>query len=558
MSDIVLATLNARYAHASLGLRCLRANLGGLRDRSCIREFVIGQKTEEIAEKILSERPRVLGLGVYIWNVEESTRLVAQLRVLAPDLVIVLGGPEVSYETDGQRICALADYVITGWGDVSFAQLAAQLIADERPEVRTIKGIQPPLPALQLPYAEYTDEDVRQRHLYVEASRGCPFKCEFCLSALDKTAWPFPVEAFLAELETLYARGARQFKFVDRTFNLKIDASLAILDFFLAKLDAAPDDPPFLHFELVPDHLPERLKDAIVRFPAGTLQFEIGIQTFDPQVQARISRRQKNDVAADNLRWLRANSTAHLHVDLIAGLPGEDMQTFAAGFDRLVALAPHEIQFGILKRLRGAPIARHTAEHGLRFNQHPGHRRHRLRHHAAPVAFLALLGHRGQFRPLHAQSAAPARRRAVREFPGVRRLALCHDRPDPRARARTPRAPDARLSVRRRRRRSRRRGRRSGRRLPRRRRPQPPALRSCRRPAATAARRARRCYAEAAGAASGGQGVGAVRRILGDPSFPRRRESSDSEPITCARGNAFAPAFPVRKKFCADSHTIER
>ncbi len=371
MSDIVLATLNARYAHASLGLRCLRANLGGLRDRSCIREFVIGQKTEEIAEKILSERPRVLGLGVYIWNVEESTRLVAQLRVLAPDLVIVLGGPEVSYETDGQRICALADYVITGWGDVSFAQLAAQLIADERPEVRTIKGIQPPLPALQLPYAEYTDEDVRQRHLYVEASRGCPFKCEFCLSALDKTAWPFPVEAFLAELETLYARGARQFKFVDRTFNLKIDASLAILDFFLAKLDAAPDDPPFLHFELVPDHLPERLKDAIVRFPAGTLQFEIGIQTFDPQVQARISRRQKNDVAADNLRWLRANSTAHLHVDLIAGLPGEDMQTFAAGFDRLVALAPHEIQFGILKRLRGAPIARHTAEHGLRFNPDP-------------------------------------------------------------------------------------------------------------------------------------------------------------------------------------------
>ncbi len=371
MTDIVLTTLNARYAHASLGLRYLRANLGELHQRSSIAEFVIGQKTEEIVEKLLAQQPRIVGIGVYIWNVEESTRLVAQLKTLRPDLIIVLGGPEVSFEIDEQRICALADYVITGWGDVSFATLAAAILTNEAPTAKVIKGVQAPLPALVMPYAEYTDEDVRQRHLYVEASRGCPFKCEFCLSALDKTAWPFPLDTFMVELETLYARGARQFKFVDRTFNLKIDASLAILDFFLGKLEANPDDPPFIHFELVPDHLPERLKAAIVRFPAGTLQFEIGIQTFDPEVQARVSRRQKNDVARDNLLWLREHSQAHLHVDLIAGLPGESVAQFAAGFDQLVALAPHEIQFGILKRLRGAPIARHTAAHALRFNPDP-------------------------------------------------------------------------------------------------------------------------------------------------------------------------------------------
>jgi radical SAM superfamily enzyme YgiQ (UPF0313 family) len=371
MTDIVLSTLNARYAHASLGLRYLRANLGVWHGASAIREFVIGQKTEEIVEKLLAERPRVLGLGIYIWNVEESTRLVAQLKTIAPDLIVVLGGPEVSHETDEQRICSLADYVITGWGDVSFAKLIEQLMAGERPGHKVIAGVQAPLPAIVSPYSEYTDEDVRQRHLYVEASRGCPFKCEFCLSALDKTAWPFPLDAFLADLESLYARGARQFKFVDRTFNLKIDTSLAILDFFLAKLEAAPDDPPFVHFELIPDHLPERLKEAIVRFPEGTLQFEIGIQSFDPVVQARVSRRQKNDVAAINLDWLRTQTRAHLHVDLIAGLPGEDMASFAAGFDRLVHLAPHEIQFGILKRLRGAPIARHTKDFGLRFNPDP-------------------------------------------------------------------------------------------------------------------------------------------------------------------------------------------
>jgi radical SAM superfamily enzyme YgiQ (UPF0313 family) len=371
MTDIVLATLNARYAHASMGLRYLRANLGEWRESSAIREFVIGQKTEEIVETLLAENPRVLGIGVYIWNVEESTRLVAQLKAVFPDLIIVLGGPEVSYEIDEQRICALADYVITGWGDVSFASLVGQLMTDQRPPGKVIAGVQAPLPAIVSPYAEYTEEDVRQRHLYVEASRGCPFKCEFCLSALDKTAWPFPLDAFLADLEMLHARGARQFKFVDRTFNLKVDTSLAILDFFLGKLADTPDDPVFAHFELIPDHLPERLKEKIILFPEGTLQFEIGIQSFDPVVQARVSRRQKNDVAAANLEWLRSETCAHLHVDLIAGLPGEDMAGFAEGFDRLVRLAPHEIQFGILKRLRGAPIARHTTDYGLRFNPDP-------------------------------------------------------------------------------------------------------------------------------------------------------------------------------------------
>lgn len=372
---ILLTTLNARYAHASLGLRYLLANMGPLQEQTHMQEFVIGAKTTDLVEKLLAwQKPGeklIIGFGVYIWNVEETTKLVALLKRVAPHVVVVLGGPEVSHETSDQDIIKLADYVITGWGEVTFPDLCKQILNGPQPLMKVHAGVQAALNDLSLPYALYTDDDIKNRTLYVEASRGCPFKCEFCLSALDKTAWPFEIDQFLAEMEQLHARGARLFKFVDRTFNLNIKTSLKIMQFFLDKLAANPDDPVFAHFEVVPDHLPDALKEGIKKFPAGTLQFELGIQSFNPEVQARISRKQNNDKAAENIRWLCENSTAHLHVDLIAGLPGETVASFAQGFNRLYALKPHEIQFGILKRLRGTPIIRHTEEYGLVFDPYP-------------------------------------------------------------------------------------------------------------------------------------------------------------------------------------------
>jgi len=369
--SILLSTLNARYTHASLGLRYLLANMGALQAQTRIQEFVIGAKTTELVERILAAKPRILGLGVYIWNVEETTRLVAMLKRVAPELMIVLGGPEVSHETNEQQIVQLADYVVTGWGDVTFPKLCGEILNGPKPLMKVHAGVQPPMAEIAMPYSLYSDVDIAHRTLYVEASRGCPFKCEFCLSALDKTAWPFNIDTFLAEMESLHARGARLFKFVDRTFNLNIKTSLKIMQFFLDKLAANPDDPVFAHFELVPDHLPDALKEGIQKFPPGALQFEIGIQSFNPTVQGHISRKQDNQKAADNIRWLCEHSDVHMHVDLIAGLPGETVESFGEGFDKLWALGPHEIQFGILKRLRGTPIIRHTAEFGMVFDPHP-------------------------------------------------------------------------------------------------------------------------------------------------------------------------------------------
>lgn len=368
---ILLATLNARYAHASLGLRYLLANMGEMQAQTRLREFVIGTRPTDIVEKLLAEAPKIIGFGVYIWNVEETTRVVALLKRIAPQIKIILGGPEVSHESAQQPIVQQADYLITGWGDVTFPELCAQILNGPQPLMKVHAGVQPPLDRITLPYGLYSDEDIAHRTLYVEASRGCPFKCEFCLSALDKTAWPFSLDAFLNELEILHARGARLFKFVDRTFNLNIKSSLKIMQFFLDKLAADPNDPVYAHFEVVPDHLPDALKAAIQQFPPGALQFEIGIQSFNPDVQALVSRKQDNDKAAENIRWLCQHSNAHLHVDLIAGLPGEDIASFARGFDKLVALQPHEIQFGILKRLRGTPIIRHTEAYGLIFDPAP-------------------------------------------------------------------------------------------------------------------------------------------------------------------------------------------
>ncbi len=367
-SDILLCTINASYIHASFGLRYLYANMPEeLRQKSVINEFTTHLRPADIVEKILLQNPRIISFGVYIWNTVHTTEVVQLLKIIAPSIKIIIGGPEVSYEYTQQKIYKLADHLITGAGDTAFGQLCKLLLNKQNkiPEIpKVFEHQEPPLSELKLPYQYYTAEDIKNRLIYVEASRGCPFKCEFCLSALEKTALPFDIDGFLSEMDKLYQRGARNFKFVDRTFNLKTETSLRILNFFLDRLD----DRLFLHFEIIPDRLPEPLKATIQKFPPGCLQFEIGVQTFNQKVQNLISRKQDNDKTIANLKWLRNQSNAHIHADLIFALPGEDIKSFALGFDTLYKLRPHDIQVGILKRLRGTPIIRHTDAYQLKFD----------------------------------------------------------------------------------------------------------------------------------------------------------------------------------------------
>jgi len=376
--DIILSTLNAKYIHASFGLRYLLANLGDLKSRAVLLEFDINQRPLDIAEILLAQNPKIIGLGVYIWNVVETTEVLAAIKRIRPEVIVILGGPEVSHETDKQEIVQLADHVITGEADLKFAAVCARLLERGAPAPRVSNSIQnhaepelcaPKLPKtipaelpdfsrLALPYELYDAKDIAHRVVYVEASRGCPFTCEFCLSSLDVPVRAVNLELFLGEMQKLLDRGVKQFKFVDRTFNLNLNTSRAILEFFLARHQPGN----FYHFEMIPDRLPEALREIITQFPPGTVQFEVGIQTFNPVVGKLISRKQDYAKLDDNLNWLRAHTGVHVHADLIVGLPGEDMASFGAGFDKLIGLHPQEIQVGILKRLRGTPIVRHDTE----------------------------------------------------------------------------------------------------------------------------------------------------------------------------------------------------
>jgi len=279
---------------------------------------------------------------VYIWNTTQSLQVVADLKRLRPDLIVILGGPEVSYECDRQEIVRLADHVITGEADLTFAEACGQILDGSLPPAKIIPAPLPDFDRLALPYELYTDTDIAHRVIYVEASRGCPFECEFCLSSLDIPVRNAGLDKFLAAMQRLLDRGVRQFKFVDRTFNLNLKISLAILEFFLERYWPGL----FIHFEMIPDRLPEALREPIRKFPPGALQFEVGIQTFNVEIAKLISRRQDNEKVEENLRWLRDKTGVHIHADLIVGLPGEGVDSFAVGFDRLVALGPQRFKWG--------------------------------------------------------------------------------------------------------------------------------------------------------------------------------------------------------------------
>ncbi len=363
--NIILTTLNSRFTHSSLGLRYILANMKELTCKTKLLEFSINNALQSVAEQILDEEPSIVGIGVYIWNATEVKELIELIKKVSPTTTIILGGPEVSYEPFRVDY-SLADFIIQGEGDTSFYNLAKKISEGKKPEIRIIKPVMENLKEVNLPYEYYTDEDIKNRYIYVEASRGCPFSCEFCLSSMDEKVRTFDLDLLMEEFEKLWQRGARNFKFVDRTFNINMRLANRILDFFLAK-----DAEYFAHFEVIPDHFPESIKEKIALFPHGALQLEIGIQTLNELIAENISRPLKLDKIKENIAFLEEYTTAHIHLDLIVGLPGEDLKSFGKNLDMLISMSSCEIQIGILKKLSGTAIDRHDRTFGMVYSDIP-------------------------------------------------------------------------------------------------------------------------------------------------------------------------------------------
>jgi len=361
---IILTTLNSRFTHSAIGLRYLYANMNKLQKNTQILEFSINDAIQTIAEKLLQTSPDIIGIGVYIWNVSEVAELINIIKKVSPNTKIILGGPEVTYEPFRVNLDD-ADYIIQGEGDTAFYELCKS-IQNSSTNERIIKMTLPKLKELKLPYAYYTDDDIKNRYIYVEISRGCPFECEFCLSSMDEKVRAFNLEEILEEFEKLWVRGARNFKFVDRTFNLNMRAANGILDFFLSK-----KPPYFAHFEVIPDHFPASLRSKIKQFPDGALQLEIGIQTLNLEVAKNVSRILKLDKIEENIAFLENETTAHIHLDLIVGLPGESLDSFGANLDKLMSMSSCEIQIGILKKLSGTYIKRHDEDFKMHYSNIP-------------------------------------------------------------------------------------------------------------------------------------------------------------------------------------------
>lgn len=382
---ILLTSLNAKYIHSNLALRYLR---GVCPDHEVtIQEYTINDRLDVIAGEIYKSGAGMVGFSCYIWNIHATLELTDILHQASPGATIVLGGPEVSYDP-GEYIDKYpsVDFVVYGEGEETFRELASHLKArsGQNSTLKTlsdIKGlayrsedgraiVNPPreliqdLSGISSPYASL--EGLEHKIAYVESTRGCPFNCQYCLSSTFQGVRYFPLERTKEELKTLIAAGIKQIKFVDRTFNCSKTHALAIMT-FLAGWNPAAN----FHFEISADLLDQEMLEFLKGVPPGLFQFEVGVQSTNQETLGLIQRRTNLPRLAANVRAIAANGNIEQFLDLIAGLPGEDYQSFVASFNNVYSWRPDKLQLGFLKLLKGSGMRERAGEWGYKFTASP-------------------------------------------------------------------------------------------------------------------------------------------------------------------------------------------
>lgn len=373
----VLTTLNAKYIHTSLALRLLYVANKNKHDIS-FSEFTLKEKDEAIVKYLLSLKADIIGFSVYIWNVTRIRTIVEEIKKENPNTIIILGGPEVSYEPEFFISEWPVDYIISGEGEFVLDELLECLekneevqhdsITSKKQRARTIaKANLEKIAQLESPYMLDCDkEEMKHKIIYFETSRGCPFQCQYCLSSLEKGVRYYPSDYLLQNLKFLIDNEVKVIKFLDRTFNINKEHTLRIFNFIIEH------HRPNLscQFEVYADILkPEMIEFLNQKLPENCFRFEIGIQSTYKPTNIAVKRRQNFNILASNIKRIMDGGKIDLHLDLIAGLPYETLERFIQSFNDVFALKGKEVQLGFLKMLRGTGLRKNASNFGCKYHE---------------------------------------------------------------------------------------------------------------------------------------------------------------------------------------------
>lgn len=377
---ILLTAINAKYIHSNLALRNFVAYTPDCREHLVLKEYTINQSPDWILQNIYREAPDVLCISCYIWNITYAETLIEEFHKLLPDVPIWLGGPEVSFESEAFLSAHPAvTGIMRGEGEDSFAALARHYIYGSPEYFEDIPGLlfrrngaivqtREPLSLMldSIPFCYDQTSDLEHRIVYYESSRGCPFRCSYCLSSLEKTLRFRSMDLVKKELAFFVAQEIPQVKFVDRTFNCNHDHAMEIWR-YIKEIDRGKTN---FHFEISADLLREEELALLSTLRPGLIQLEIGVQSTNPATITEIHRQMNLPRLKEVVTRIKGWGNIHMHLDLIAGLPYEDYATFANSFDEIFALAPSQLQLGFLKVLKGSYMYDHAEEYGILYHAH--------------------------------------------------------------------------------------------------------------------------------------------------------------------------------------------
>ena len=362
--NIVLCSINSKYIHSSLGVWYLFAAAKKINTPHTVTvvESTINNQVEDIVALINREKPDVVGFSTYIWNVEYVRKVAATLKLINPNLKIWLGGSEASFDADSLLKNNYVDWVVKGEGEAAFIQMLSENFTT--PAKTVVTG---PCCEYINPYTPEYLAALNGRIVYLETSRGCPFSCGFCLSGRDENVRFFDMEESKKNILLLANSGTKTVKFVDRTFNCNDKRAREIFEFIAGEREKGniPQDVVF-HCEVETDLFTRSTLDYMKTLPKGLFQFEAGLQSFNVETLKAVNRRTDMPKLVHNLKEIVSGGNIHLHIDLIAGLPYEDFNSFSASFNQAYDINANVIQLGFLKLLKGSTLEKEKEKYNYR------------------------------------------------------------------------------------------------------------------------------------------------------------------------------------------------